>query len=446
MSQKRIVQLTTFMGLLTLGLAPDCTDNHGGDDSTSSDDTSSTDDTSTDDTAISDITATVQGTVCVQLYDDRSGVRELVDWADAGFVDDFPYGKIFIAGSNERETPGRDYYGDTTIDSPSMSCDAYEMEVELDGTDTLQVFGQLDYYVDRVLGTGDPIGFHDGLVTVTDGGTVTGVDITILAHVPVGGGGCGGDGSTINIGGDVIIPMSYAGGDVAVWLDSTSGTGPHYASWFTPTAATRGDGAETPYSLTVCPGLGEMRLKGGWDRNGNELIDPRDRFGAYSTAPDTNSNPITVGGTDLTAYDVQIPIDGVEGFEIVPFTSLSGTLTMESGLNFDEELSDESVVYVAALKYRPNSDLAVSDMEDFSYGTNEWSWAEVQGQSSLDFTIPVPGNTIVYLWAYADSGDSGTLGIVNEVGEFVGISGSNSGRIPTGTDGASGLVMQLAQP
>lgn len=416
-------------------------------DSDDGDDTSTSDDTNE---PPGDTTGVIRGTVTVQLYDDSTGERLFVDYPDVGYTS-FPFGKVFVgayADRSEEEGGGRQFFGDTTIDSPSIGGDPYEMNVEIEGGDTVTVFAQVDWWQDRVLGTNDPVGYHPFEVVVPNGGAVESVDITILASVycseqaipSCGGGGC----DVTNISGDVVITVSWAGGDVATFLQDTSGNGPYHVSWATPTAS--GGGATTPYTVASCANYGDMRLRGAWDRNGNELIDPRDRWGAYSTGNDSDgnpidSNPVAVGSTDLAGYDIAIPLGDENPFALVPFTALSGTLSMDNGGTFDSELTSGTTVYIVAMKYRPNQDMAVSSLDSWSYSMDTLTPADLGGHSDIGFSLPVPGDTIAYLWAFADEdGD----GVINESGEAVSsYEGSSTGRIPIGSHGVSDIALAM---
>lgn len=134
----------------------------------------------------------------------------------------------------------------------------------------------------------------------------------------------------------------------------------------------------------------------------------------------------------------------------MPFTRLSGTVAMDAGVNFDEPEADGglpvgSTVYVTALKYRPSHEVTVSTLGLYAYATETWTWADLSGQSSRTFNLNVPADTVVYLWAFADhDGD----GLLNEPsGEAVASYGTDSsGKIPTGSTGASGLALTLRSP
>ncbi|MCB9795284.1 MAG: hypothetical protein H6741_21485 [Alphaproteobacteria bacterium] len=459
------MSLRTLMILFGLSLvALGCGDNDPGDDSSSGDDSADTDDSSGGDDSNGDdssggddsgeeevIAATITGTVTVQLFTEENESRSFVSWADAGYTS-FPFGRIFVGAYSADESGARTFHADDTVRSPSLTGDAYTLDLELTGVDTVQVYAHLDYHQDRVLGTNDPTGNYGFDIELEDGDAITGVDITILAplHLDDGGGGGGGEGcDTVEVSGEVLITVSYAGGEVATFLQSTSGAGPYSVGWWQPTA--EADGASVTYSMAPCANAGDYRLRGAWDSNGNELIDPRDQWGGYVSGFDEagepiSANPLTIGSSDLTA-DIVIPItsgEDADPFSIVPFTALSGDVVMASGSNFDEDLPADTTVYVAAMRYRPNLDIGASTLEANAYSVETFSWSDLQGNAAQAFTLPVPANTITYLWAYADTDSDGVL---NESGELVATpTGSDTGRISTGNSGYSGITMELTQP
>ena len=124
---------------------------------------------------------------------------------------------------------------------------------------------------------------------------------------------------------------------------------------------------------------------------------------------------------DLTDYEIQIPIvDATTGeeednrIELVPFVVLSGTIRYGTG-TFDD-LDPGSSVIVTALKYRPNTSVSTSSVISNSFDYTEFAWADLTGQSEISYTLMVPGNAEMFLWAYADTDLDGTL---NETGEPV---------------------------
>jgi hypothetical protein len=78
------------------------------------------------------------------------------------------------------------------------------------------------------------------------------------------------------------------------------------------------------------------------------------------------------------------------------------------------------------------------------YDIDTFEWSDITGQTSKDFALVVPADTIVYLWAYADTDADG---FVNEVGDPVSVAGEDeNGRFPTGTTSVGGVALELAVP
>lgn len=432
--------LSLFAAVVALGCIGkadgDHEDSDAADDSTAtSDDSSSTDDSEGEEGAVE---ADLGGTVTVQLYTtDEDGEVVTVSWDESTCGGTYSFGKVFVAAYTMNEDGGRNYVGQHTVDSPSTDGDAFSVNVQLDENADVYLYAAVDYWGDRVIGSSDPVGSYPDAISIADGDELSGLDITIL--VPEcygGGGGC----DTMGVGGDVVITVAYAGGETAVMLVNDAGEGPlgNYVTWDTPTSS--GGGAEAPYDLTLCQGVGEARLIGCWDSNGNELADPLDRWGTYYEEPDVDANPLTFSTSNVSGKDIQIPLGDESGINVVPFVSLDGTVGMASG-TFDD-LPAGSTVYVAALKYRPSSDVNTSSFDSIAYASDSWDAADLAGTSSVDFSLDVPGNTITYLWAYVDSdGD----GVVNGPGEPVASGGGEStGRVPTGTSDSDGYELLLA--
>ena len=407
----------------------------------------------TDDTGGStqtDAQCTIKGSVTVQLYTyDDDGELEYISFDDA-YAGDFPFGAVWVTSYIEDGNNGVGAYtGSQTFHNPSVDGDEFEITATLNNAGEVRLFAQLDYWNDRILGSSEPMGIYPDAVDCVDGSEHTDVDITILApyydfdgHDGGGGGGGGGGGADCNVSidGDILITETYGGGEVAAMvLDANSG-GPHYWTFGDPQSS--GGGAEATYQLNVCENFGTANLVGCWDDDGNLLFDPADTWGAYISAPDVDGNPISIGTTNLSGYDIQIPLGSSDNpWGIVPFVSLSGEVNVANGL-FDD-LPSGSSVYVVALKYRPTSDIAVATLASDAYDMESFAWGDLTGQSNVPFSINVPASTIVYLWAYADTdGD----GIVNEPDEYVASGGINStGKLPTGTSSTGGINLGLAQ-
>ena len=412
----------------TGGLTTEGADGSGGDDAGGSDGT----DTSTVEEMIS---GTISGSVTVELYTtDENGARQYISYEE-GTGGAFPWDKIFVGAYFVGPSGADHYVGTDVIEGATTGPNAYEVNYTHDEDTSVYVYASLDYYADSVVGTSEPRGVYPIEIPIADGQTITDIDITILSPLPGGGGSC----DTVGISGDVIITVGYADGGIAVMTADTSGQGPYYST--TTTAEEDGGGATGTYSLQHCNAYGDMQLLGCWDSDGDTMYSPADHWGAYISEPDVDGNPINIGYTDLSGYDVQIPLGDGPGLSVVPFVQIAGTVSMEGG-TFDD-LPPGSTVYVAALKYRPNTDLNIVETSNV-YDIDTFEWSDITGQTSKDFALVVPASTIVYLWAYADTDADG---LVNEVGDPIGSGGEDeNGRYPTGTTSAGGVSLQIATP
>ncbi len=395
------------------------------------------------------ISATISGHVDVQFFTEGDdGERDYIAWADTPWADAFPFGSIFVAATTENKAGGLTYRGDTTVLHPSIDGDDYVLGVSMPDDGDVQVYATLDMYGDGILSTDEPFGIYPGVLTVTDEAELDHANVTILVDYDeyyawwMGGGGGGGGGGcdAITLSGSSLLTSPWTDGDIAVLLYDVGNNGPYYYDRDQPVEA--GAGAQADFSFAVCANLGDMKLRGAWDNNGNGLIDPSDLWGGYVSAPDTSANPIDIGSVDLTDLEVQIPLGtGEAGLDISPFVSLAGDVTVNSG-SFDD-LAEGSVVYVTALMYRPSGDFAIADMAEYTYDNDFWTVKDYAGKSSLPFTLWVPADTVVYLWAYADLGPKPD-GILNQVGELVASAGSDAnGRIATGSSSTSGYTLDL---
>ncbi len=382
---------------------------------------------------------TVIGNVQVQLYDiDDEDEYVYKDWSVWDGV--FPFGAIWVYGFNSDSLSGDEtFYANYTILSPSVDGDDYALTFKASAVN-IRVGAQLDYHNDGVMSRHDPVGIYPDLVSVTDGSTAAGVDITILAYWNAanatfngsgwgaggGGGGCNpdtgganGDG-TNTISGEIVITEAYAAGDAVAMLMSTAGDGPYTWDWTTPEPM--GGGAEADYAMRVCANTGEYNLQGCWDSNFNAVVDAEDKCGPYVSEPDNDGNPVTVEEENLTEHHIQIPL-GEYQLDLVPFVNLSGMIDHQEGA------FSGGTVTVGALKYRPDGEFYASDIADAAYDYEEFDTSD--GVTELQYSLDVPSNTIVYLLAW-DNEDGDTL--INESDEAVGSgSSSDSGRLPTGT-------------
>jgi len=399
------------------------------------------------------VDGTVTGLVTVQPYvinDD--GDIEYVDWKTMS-GGEFPYGNIFVSAYTTDEVSGeREYHAQQSILAPSIDGDAYELTMEVDDASAVNIYAALDYHGDGVIGTTEPVGAYPASISVVDGDVISDVNITILAeawYTGSGGGGGGGDGgdsseNCVTVSGMVDITVGYAGGEVGVMFqDPTTGDGPmeHAVGWSVPQGDS--EGAEGEYSFEICGVSGEANLIGGWDKNYNRLLDPSDRWGTYATSEDVDGNPVTLElGTELEDHTVQIPLGDSAAFDIVPMVHLVGEVSMIDDSTFDT-LPTHTNVYVAALKYRPDTDISSSDLPD-GYDFAGFDWSELSGETAVPFDLMVPSNTTLYLWAYADTDGDGVL---NEVDEpIAAASGSDNGRISVTSIDLIGYELEFQVP
>jgi hypothetical protein len=412
----------------TGGLGGD--DGDGGSDDGGSDDGGS--DEGGDDTGVvtpGGFSAKIQGTVQVLLYTlDEDGEYTYISWADA-YNDVFIFGDIFVAAFTANEETGEEtYYDDYVIVAPSTSGDAYELEVSTAETFSVRVMAANDYWGDKIIGTSDPIGNYPDEITDPDpedpNNVINGIDVSILIPYWDGtsGGGCGESNYTY-LSGDIVITTSYAGGDAAAMVLNTANEGPYHSTWITPEPD--GGGASGEYGMYSCTSYGEMNLVGAWDSNYNGLADPAgDQWGVYISDTDIDGNPVDLSAGDMSGLDIQIPF-GFDGLDLTPFVRFYGEVS------YDDTLPSGTQVYVAALKYRPNSDIYVSDLAD-GYDYEAFDASAVSAGSPWAYSLVVPANTITYLWAYADTDNDG---VINEAAEPVRSGGDEeNGRLPTGEE------------
>lgn len=400
-------------------------------------------------TQLSGFDGTIEGTVRVQLYTmDNDGEYVYKDWSVHG--NDWPFGGLWVYGFTEDESSGdENFYANQSILSPTPSGDTYKLSIKTGQTDSIWVGAQLDWRGDGIMGTFDPVGVYPLPVSVTDGSTVTGVDITILAFWNPSGGGDGGSGGwngtgggngngSTTITGDIIITYSYAGGNAAAMLMDMSMQGPYYSDMTTPEPV--GGGAEGAYSMTVNKDYGEMNLMGCHDSNYNQVIDAADQCGGYISDPNVDANPIDVCCDNNLDADIQVPLGDYE-LDLVPFVRMTGNITSEIGALGDYPTG--SKIYVTALKYRPVEGLDVQDLIDNSYDVMDIETDDLGTDKSVPYSLIVPANTIVYLVAYLDEGGNGVVQEANEPLAFANPGSANYGRIPTGTKSQS-YDMELA--
>ena len=437
------------------------TDTDGVADTDADTDTAVDVDTDTDPDPEPVLTATVRGNVSVELYElTPRGDRLAVDINSV--FSSWPYGPILVNGYTDPGTGSLDYHGSTSVTSPSLSGDPYEMTVSFNADGTMNAYAQLDVNGDYFIAPSEPIGVHPSEFAVSDGAVVEGIDITILVEYdPLAGGGSGSGGSgsggsgtsggtggggtsggtggsgdpVVNINGNLVVTEGYDGGDAMALLVDASGSSLGYANRVTPVDA--GDGtAAAAYSFDVPQNLGNSYLVGVWDSNGNGLVEVTDTWGAVVDATGAEANPVAISTLDLDGRDIHVPVEGDDGssrMSVVPLVVLSGTVDFAGG-TFDD-LPAGSTVTVAALKYRPSGALSASALESDAYDYEQVLWPDLEGQTSVSWDLGVPANTTVYLWAYADEDVDNLL---NESGEAVASGGlDDNGRMDSGSSDSS---------
>jgi len=382
--------------------------------------------------------AIIQGTVTISLYTiDEDGEYIYSDWDS--YNGQYPFGSNFVAAYYAED--GREIYVDqVSITNPSIDGDKFEFEIHEDDVSGIRVYAASDYWDDGIVGTADPIGNYPDVIydpdTSDDYNIITGVDINIL--VPYWDGSTGGTGwgdgsgygyydggswdTSCNVGvltGEVIITTSYAGGDASAMLLDTEGNGPYNSVWTTLNES--GGGAVGDYSMTFCDDPSQMNLVGAYDSNFNGIIDPAgDTWGVF-VSEGLSGNPVELYPGTIEA-DIQIPYGDYDGLDLTPFVRISGVV------NTLVELPETTSIYIGALKYRPTSDVNVSDLAD-GYDYEAFNPSEVKSDE-LEYEMIVPANTITYLWAYADVDNDGRI---NEAGEPVSSAGDDeNGRMSTG--------------
>ncbi len=387
------------------------------------------------------IHGTVRGKILVDVYETVEGVYTEVDVQER-YAGVYPFGAIFVGAYDDPRGNGREHYrGQTVLHPTTFDGDDFELDVGLAEAGNVFVIAALDANNNAIVDSiYDSMAAWPFQVSIEDGSLTEGVVIRLTVNLDLlqgGGAGCCGDGTSegciVNISGPVDIDRNFDGNGFAMLLGS-DGSGPYYGAWFE--AATDGSRHSSgTYSMPVCRNAGTVKLVGAIDSNNNGIIDPADTTGSYVTSPNTNGNPISVGESDMTDMEIQMPLYGADGEEedngvsLVPFVYLTGTITSGAG-TFDDFGAGTSL-YVAALKYRPNTSVSASTFEAGAYDSKMFDWSELSGKTSVEYSLVVPANVQLYLWAYADTDLDG---VVNEVGEPIGAAPSLDGAVSTGTE------------
>ena len=384
------------------------------------------------------VEAVIRGNITVELFGtDEDGERYPIDWASSGY-DDWPFGPIFVANYSASDTDADGvsrYAGTRVLYNPEMGTTEYEMKVGLFEEGDVYAYAAIDMLDDGVVSTDDPRGVWPSPIPVQNGDEIEGIDILILTEARneiI----CE-DGREVTIKGEANVNVDYWGGHIAVMVMDSEGNGPFHVALAED--APTGPGASTEYTLEVCADYGEMQLISCWDANLNGLHDPGDRWGVFSVDGNVDSNPIFVGSANLTNYPVYMPLGDRPGVDILPFVTMRGTLSLRDGLL--SSLPTGSAAHVVALKYRPNTGFDPTQA-GINFDIQSFTWSELSSATGpLDWSLTVPSETFVYLWAYADTDADG---LVNERGEPIASGGSEvTGKVPTGTEGFGGILMEL---
>ena len=89
---------------------------------------------------------------------------------------------------------------------------------------------------------------------------------------------------------------------------------------------------------------------------------------------------------------------------------------------------------MVALKYRPTTGISLATLYEQAYDIQEFEPKDFSGEAILEWSLAAPSNTIIYLWAYADSN---TIETINESGEYIASGGEDdNGKLVT-TSGVS---------
>tara|TARA_R110000803_G_scaffold112011_1_gene180449 strand:- start:1185 stop:2489 length:1305 start_codon:yes stop_codon:yes gene_type:complete len=407
-----------------------------------SDDSATDTNTAADDTSapigVEDlISGTISGTVTVQLYETGlDGERDELDWEDSAYWNgvgiDWPFGAIYVGAYHTNASANADYVGSTVIND-AVSVNPYVLYWQAVGENSVWVYASIDKYSDLVVGSSDPRGVYPIELPLTEGDSITGADITIIAtHRSGTGSAC----DLLTVSGDAEVTVAYESGNVATMIVSTEGNGPYHVTVDSPEATATG--ATSSHELTSCQSYGDMKIVGAWDQNNDGLFAPDDTWGTYAQSG-VDLNPVTIGATDLTDVNLEIPFGDTPGVNVVPFVSLSGLVNVTGGV-FDD-LPAGTTVYVAALKYRPTGGFDITTT-DSVYDMDTFSWPDLTGETNKAFSLTVPAGTTAYLWAYADVDVDGN---VNESGEHVASGGADdNGRVDIGTSSVTDINLSLA--
>ena len=124
--------------------------------------------TDTEEGMASSVGGNIVGSIDIELYREwDDGEREPILWDFYEGV--FPFGKIFVAAYYEDATGNYIYVGHDVVYNTQPTGNLYDIAVEAPADQPLRVFALLDYYVDDVTGTDEPIGAYNRTIILEDG-------------------------------------------------------------------------------------------------------------------------------------------------------------------------------------------------------------------------------------------------------------------------------------
>lgn len=417
--------------------------------------------TAWDDTAgLAPPPAIFEGNVLIQLYTiDEEGNRTSVAWDPR--LPRFPYGQIYVAAYNVDQEAGVVTLAQDVIRTPSERPNPFHLEIDPRSAEKVFFYAVLDYAGDAILSPTEPTGLTFGrdvvagtvdntvaliidvewdpslLPTDTDpgsGGGVGKVDIPKTQDlgsdgIIIGGGGQE-LGEGVNIQGTLHVSGAYTGGRVAVMAFKEDGSGPYYSDWTQPQAV--GNEVTSNYQFYADPNFGPVDMRAAWDSNRNGLIDPSDAWGEYADSKGTSLNPLTIGSENIEDVDVYLPLG--QPLSAVPWVLLSGTMKCPGGC------SQYPTVWVAALKNRPTTNMATTDIVR-GYDSIYLTGADLNADE-VKFNLAVPSNTYTYVIGAADADNDGVVLEDREPLAFW----DGGAAIATGHESQKDLSLELQAP
>ncbi len=386
------------------------------------DETEDTEETAEEEAAYMD-PGVLTGTINFQLYTtDSSGAVEYLEWKD-WYGEDFPFGAVFVSGYTVDDEGETTWWSNDILADPDPTGSEYELEFGFDEETEVYVYAALDYWGDGLVAPYDPSEVYGAAVPVIPEATLSGIDLTVLVpyyDFSTPGGGYWNPDDWILISGEARVSEVLAGGSCMALVYDTTDYGPYGYNSFVPTDAD--DGASGTYSVYAPKNMGASHLLGACDTNLNSLIEPSDAWGGY-TEDGEEVAELTIASYPLDDYTLTIPLGDSESVDR-PDVNYGGTVSLDD-LTM-EKVTDSSVLYVTAQKYRVDSSFD-PDASGRTHDVLVWSGSEIAATNA--YSLSVPSNTVIYVWACLDSDADG---VVNEAGESCG-QPVLDGRVATGS-------------